>query len=315
MDVDGFRDYCQSQVERQGGGMSQSTADTYIPIVERFADWLPHTGEPSAQDIRDWIRHQEIDRQVSNSTIQSYYNAVRKYFYYQQRMDDLGQVTAWVSDQYPKGGSDTPPSFTDDEVDALRDAASEDPRANAIVAILSTMGCRVSELVELERGDITWIEDHPDREGFRENDQDWVEGTLSIHRHKRMEDVTDEMPFGDYERDTLEEYLDHRSEYATATGTRSAWLFPSVVDGEARHITTQTVRNILDRVAERATGVDPDGVYPHKFRHTVATNFGKDQYTSEQIANYLGQKNPSSAQVYTHLDRSDVAKMRGGSES
>lgn len=315
MDTQGFAEYCQTQVERDGGGMTQSTADNYISDVERFADWYHNTsdlvGEPSPDDVRDYTIHLARVRGVSNATIQKYFAAIRKYFYYQQRLDEIEQVAQWVGDQYPKTGSGTPDSFTDDELQTLRDAASTDPRLNSMVAILSTLGCRVTELVSLKTTDIAFIEDLDGDD--REQLPDWAEGVVTITRAKRSADIRDDMPIAAYERDAIDRYLDARHEYLPSKNhaTQTDWLYPTCHNGTLKHMSTKNVRHLLDGLAEQAGDIDPVDVYPHKFRHTVGTRLGKQGNSAQQIARYLGQANSASAETYVHLDRSDVAAMRG----
>jgi site-specific recombinase XerD len=292
-----FEQYLQSQADR--GGISPETVRTYRSSVDQFAEWYGEAGEPGLDDMKSWVRHLAQNRGLANKTIRKHTHGLVKYLFSADRESVGTRLKNWVGEHYPTGDDDVPEAFSEAEVEALVEASREEARDAALVTILAATGCRAGEVVEIRVDDLSFT--HPDEE---------FEGTLLVGRQKRNERVLNPLPLTAEDVEVLEAYLDKRDHYHNLDNTE--WLFPSDSWSEksGHHLSTASVRHRLKQVADRAEGVDPDEVHPHKFRHTVGSRLGRKGRTATEISRFLGQASSASAERYTHLDEQQFADMR-----
>lgn len=157
--------------------------------------------------------------------------------------------------------------LTMEEMQALVDAAGS-LRDRAIIACLFSFGCRVGELLNLNR-------------------QDVIKDELTIHQEK----TDKECPvFVDpLARKCLDEYLE----------TRRDNLRPLFISGQRRRITVSRVEQILHEIADKA-GIEKN-VTPHVLRHTFATDLRVNGADIRDIQDRLGHASIQTTQIYTHI--------------
>lgn len=85
----------------------------------------------------------------------------------------------------------------------------------------------------------------------------------------------------------------------------SEWVFP-VRDG-SRHTHPNTLYSIIKRGTKEA-GVSPSKVWPHKLRHTAATQLNSKGASLPFIQQFLGHENIATTMIYTHVKRADMPK-------
>lgn len=278
MDLNGFEQRLEKQVNQ--GRTSEHTKDSYVGSARRFEEWLVRTygdpDDPDADQVREYLDHLAEEGRA-NSGIQQTYYGIKRYFKWQGREHELNDVDSHVSDHYPVGGSGTPEFFDDGELDAMKEASKDDPRDGAMIHLLAFTGMRVGEIVGLDLEDI-----------------DLAEKVVMIERQKRNETIYDALPINSETVSQVDRYLEHRDEYGD---TSSDALF---ITRNGR-MTADTARTRVKNVAERAGGVDEDGVHPHMFRHTVGTRLAEKGRSATEIADYLGHADASTSQKYIHL--------------
>lgn len=74
-----------------------------------------------------------------------------------------------------------------------------------------------------------------------------------------------------------------------------------------QRITTRAVEKLFRKHTIRAE-LGGKGYTPHKLRHTTATTMAKDGEDLLKIQLVMGHSNPSTTEVYTHLNDSDISK-------
>lgn len=146
----------------------------------------------------------------------------------------------------------------------------------AIVEVIYSCGLRVSELVNLNVGDI-------------DMDQGYitVTGKGSKMRHT---------PIGESAKKSISTYL-------KKTSTNRA-LF---VNSSNKRISVRSVQNLVKKRAIDA-GITIN-VYPHMLRHAAATHFLQSSHDLRSVQEFLGHKSIKSTQVYTHLDFLELSKV------
>jgi integrase/recombinase XerD len=84
------------------------------------------------------------------------------------------------------------------------------------------------------------------------------------------------------------------------------WLFPGQLPG--RHLTSRTAQKIIEKARKKA-GLG-DEVTPHTLRHCFATHLLEDGTDLRYIQELLGHASPKTTQIYTHVTRRDLARIR-----
>lgn len=162
--------------------------------------------------------------------------------------------------------------FTDTEL-RLIDEAATSTRDKAIIAFLEATGCRVAEAAAVNIADIEW-----DRDRLR------VIGKGSKERVVYLAGV---------QKMLVRRYVDERKDDLPA-------LF---IGKGSERLTPGGIRRILNRISKKA-GVE--GVHPHRFRRTLATNLMKAGMPIERVQKILGHVKITTTQFYIYVDDTDV---------
>jgi len=294
MQVGLLEQYFERAVSR--GERSSRTRDNYLRAVRQFEEWYAFPDEPDPQDVRDWLTELMYAEGLAGSTLNIKKCALAKYFTVTGRAADYVEVEKWFADEVTVSTKETTDYFEQDEMDAIRRAASEDPRDAAIVAIFGATGIRVSELVELDEDDI-----------------DLEEMEITVERRKRRDAPETKRPLSDADAVALRRYFSNRNRYGPSMAVKSPALFFSGRRGKAGwRVTDEYVRILMNRVAERTDhpNVTKERMHPHMFRHTVGATMAMNGFSAEQIAAFLGQKNSNSAQRYMHFNKEQYEDIR-----
>lgn len=162
--------------------------------------------------------------------------------------------------------------LTDVDIEKLKEAASSD-RDRAIMCLLQSTGCRISEITQLNRDSI---------------DFDKLE--CKIHGKGNKERI---VYLNEVTAMYIKRYLDKRKDTSIA-------LFAG--KGSAR-LTSGGIRNMLNQVADRA---NVNHVHPHKFRRTLATNLITHGMSIQEVAQILGHDKLDTTMEYIVLDNQTV---------
>jgi len=165
-------------------------------------------------------------------------------------------------------------------------------RHRAILELLYSSGLRLGEILRLKVEDV-----------------DLTRGLAFIERGKGNKDRM--VPVGSAAASAIQEYL---------TCLRPTLLRPNppfdklrtadvphlFVTRKGEMMKAQVVHNTLHKYA-RAAGV-AKRVYPHLLRHTMATHLLKGGAPLAIVSGILGHVQPSTTQLYTHLDKRDLSR-------
>lgn len=164
--------------------------------------------------------------------------------------------------------------FSDVEIDAIRGACRK-TKERALVELLLSSGARVSEVADMNVGDIDPI-------------------TMAVHiRHGK----------GDKERVTyitkvalkyLQEYWKERSE----TGTAAFYNL------KHEPLNAGGIRSILNGIAKRA-GVE--NVHPHRFRRTFASGLAARGMDIQEIRKLMGHQQIDTTMEYVYTSDQKVS--------
>ena len=202
-----------------------------------------------------------------------------------------GLVTAspLISIRTPKQEKRLPKCLDLEQVQKLLDAPGDNDilaaRDKAMLEVLYSSGIRVSELVELEMGDM-----------------DLQEGVLRVRGKGRKDRLT---PIGSQAIKALQRYFELRAvDLKSQQGHHAARVF---LNKHGESLSTRSVRRKLDKYLVQA-GLDP-GISPHTLRHSFATHLLNNGADLRSVQELLGHQSLSTTQIYTHLTTSRMKEV------
>ena len=254
-------------------GRSQKTIGNYKLILDKF---LKEVNAPvrriTVYHLRNYLSKQK-DRGLKDSTINHYREVFSSFFgwLFREGLIDRNPIVNLGTIKVAKKDKKV---FSDTDMERLRQNCKT-LRDKAIVTFLAATGCRVGELVGLNRDAIDLTADG--RECI-------VRGKGNKERTVYMDSVTAMY---------IRNYLETRHDDCEA-------LF---VNRYNQRFETNGIRDMLTRL-EEASGVDH--VHPHKFRRTLATNMAKRGMPIQTIAAILGHEKIETTMEYIILNKEDT---------
>lgn len=162
--------------------------------------------------------------------------------------------------------------FSSIDIEKLKEKCKS-TRDKAIICVLLSTGCRISEITQLNRNDINF-----------QKKQCKVLGKGNKERIVYMDDVTLLL---------LTRYFSERKDD-----------LPAVFIGKGtERMTPAGIRKMLRQLAVQA-GVDH--VHPHRFRRTLATNLIRRGMPIQEVAKILGHERLDTTMQYIYLDNDDL---------
>jgi integrase/recombinase XerD len=256
-------------------GFSPRSRKVYRAHVRSFLRW--HQGFPAratADDVARYLTHLVEERGVSRSYHAQAVSALRLLFArVLRRRSVMGGIPR------PRKERRLPTVLGQGEVAGLIQA-TRNPTERAMVMLLYSAGLRVSELVGLRREDLD-----EDRCLIRVRGGKGRKDRYTLLSDRAAEVVRIHLEFQPSE---------------------APWVFPG--GEESRPLTSRSVQKIVARVGERA-GIKKR-VTPHVLRHSFATHLLEAGTDIRYIQELLGHASTKTTQVYTHVSRKDLARIR-----
>lgn len=256
--------------------MSEGTINNYRLIIGRLLSELNiPVAEIRTVDLRNYLRRYQEKHGVSDVTLDKYREYLRAFFGW---CCNEGYCERNPAAELRKIRYETKPreGFSQTELEYIRQAC-RDRRDLAIIEVLYSTGCRVSELCCLKKSDIDWG-----------NKTVHLFGKGRKHRNSYLNAKAEV---------TLREYLNHRtdeSEYLFVTKRGSHEMTPAAVQKVLRDLG----KTISDKVGKR--------ISPHIFRHTTATTALRNGMPLEDIQALLGHENIETTLVYAKTSAETV---------
>ncbi len=228
----------------------------------------------SAMSFRKGLSARSIQRRLS---------ACRTFFRYLIREKHVA-MNPVTSVSAPKAGKRLPGNLDVDRMARLLDISGDGPlvdRDRAILELLYSSGLRLSELTDLNCGDV-----------------DMSDATVRVTGKGNKDRI---IPVGRHALKALRRWNLSRAQLAGAEETA---MFVS------NRGTRISPRNVQARVSHwaRRQGIDTK-VYPHLFRHSFATHLLESSHDLRGVQELLGHANIATTQIYTHLDFQHLAQI------
>ncbi len=267
----------QLETELRIRGFSSLTVRRYVYENRKFLEFAgKKEGDVEESDLKEYIAFLISEKGLSNRSVALCRSALL--FYYNEV---LGK--GFVSVKSPKIVRKVPEVLTKEDVKRLIQGARSE-KSRLMLKMLYATGLRVSELVSLKVGDL-----------------DFEEGLGKVVSGKGGKDRVFVIP------EALGEEV---KRFARKNGLgEEDFLFG--VNGS--RVSTRNVQLVVKRAAERA-GIKKK-VSPHKLRHSFATHLLEGGTDIRIIQELLGHSNLQTTQIYTHVSRAEIKKVRSPFDS
>ena len=239
--------------------------------------------DADADLIRQFLVHLD-EQNYSAATVARKIATLRSFYKWAERRG-FAASNPMTLIRTPRQNKRLPKAITVEQVEQLLAAPSDSDvlgrRDRAMLETLYSTGLRVSELVELNIGEL-----------------DLAGEALRVRGKGKKERI---VPLGRHALHAINRYLEllHQdSRYAAAVG-QSTPTSPLFVNKHGKRLSSRSVRRKLDKYL-RSVGLDPS-ISPHTLRHSFATHLLDNGADLRSVQELLGHQSLSTTQVYTHL--------------
>ena len=259
-------------------GASAHTLSAYRHDMEILASFLEKRGvsllKAKKEDLQDFLIF--LNTQGYSARTQARRLSCVREFYRFVYSEDLIKENPTDYLEGPKLPSTLPRYLSENEVLTLiQYAKAKDLRLYTLLEVLYGSGMRVSELVGLPI-------DHYSSSEKR----------LFIVGKGGKERI---VPLNDHACEALDEWLFFLQ---NSQKRPTKWLFPSV--SHLGHLTRDSFFKELKKLAQK-TGISPDKVFPHVFRHSFASHMIAHEADLRSVQKLLGHADIATTQIYTHV--------------
>jgi len=267
--------------------LSPLTCKNYRRDLEALLAFCERTGLDAWGDLDDEhvraFSAESFRKGLAARSIQRRLSAARTFFRYLMREKHVTRNPI-TSVSAPKGKKRLPGNLDADRMARLLEIPGEGAlvdRDRAMLELLYSSGLRLSELTDLDCGDV-----------------DMHDRTVRVTGKGNKDRI---VPVGRHAIKALAGWQQSRPGMADAEETA---LF---VSNRGTRISTRSVQARVSHWARRQ-GIDTN-VYPHLFRHSFATHLLESSHDLRGVQELLGHANISTTQVYTHLDFQHLAQI------
>lgn len=252
-------------------GRSEKTIARYTYLIRRMMDSVKvSTRSITVYHLRQFLASEKA-RGITDRTLESNRQVYNAYFnwLFRERLIDTNPVANLGAIKCVKKIKEV---YSEVDIERLK-FCCRNTRDRAIISFLLSTGCRVGEVVRLNREDVDLA-----------NMECRVMGKGNKERTVFLDAVTAML---------LRDYLDQRTDD-----------FPALFVGRgSSRLSANGIRKMLS-VVSAAAGVEH--VHPHKFRRTLATSLIRHGMPIQEVAAILGHDKLDTTMQYVVLDKTDV---------
>ncbi|WP_165763860.1 tyrosine-type recombinase/integrase [Halalkalibacter urbisdiaboli] len=266
--LDNFSAYLSSK------GRAENTIKTYCGVIHSFLVWLHERNRSfisiTNQDIQSYLSFLEEEKRNA-ATINKVYNSIHTYAKSVNRLDLMKDVEKTKVETH-KG---LPECLTDKEIETLLTNVKKDKnkRNIALVYTLLYTGVRVSELCQLNKGDLQINQRSQTGQLLVRNDKAEYERTIPLSKELVLQ---------------IKQYLDSRTDDEEA-------LF---ISNYEKRIAARTVQHMLKKQYN---------IHPHKLRHTFCYNLVKKGIDLSVVSQLAGHSDINITKQYEELPEDIVS--------
>lgn len=258
------------RIEGKSEGTIQRYKDACYMLIHSFNKPLH---EITTYDLRYYLADYKRRRNVSNRTLDGIRRCFSSFFSWLAAEGLIGRNPCAALNQIKYSKVIKKP-YSGPEMERLKQACTS-IRDLALLEFLYASGCRVSEVVRLNRTDINFLT----RDAI-------VLGKGNKERTIYLTPVS----------------LMHLSDYLNSRQDNNPCLFASLKAPYDR-LTRGGIETILKAIGQRA-GVK--NVHPHRYRRTLATNLLDRGANIQDVAAILGHADLKTTQIYCYISQQNV---------
>lgn len=256
---------------KRAAGRSEKTLFRYQYIIERFLKSAGiHTKEVTADHVKSYFGR-EIARGVSESTMEGIRQTLNAYFTWLSNRKHI-RSNPFLEIEPIRYQKKERKAFSGSEIESLKRSCGS-LRDNALISFMLATGCRISEVVALNRRDVNL-----------ELGECIVLGKGNKERTVFLDEIATV---------TLKAYLAMRCDDCEA-------LFISKF---RNRLQADDIRTMLKQLAKRA-GVT--NVHPHRFRRTMITRLLRHGMPIQEVAVVAGHSKIDTVMKYFHADKNRI---------
>lgn len=289
MTINELREGYLASLQRRG--LSEHTLKNYDRDIRQFLDYLtsrytelPLPAELHASDIRTFIatRHQ---KKASAKSLQRQLSSLRGLFQFAIQQG-LMKANPAIDISPPKTEKKLPHVLDTDQTAQLMEIDPDDPlavRDKAILELFYSSGLRLSELVNLDMGDV-----------------DYNEQMVTVTGKGNKERM---VPIGRFAISALRAWLQARQLWLNGNSEQPAVF----ITRKGERLKQRAIQLRLKKWGI-AQGTDRP-VHPHMLRHSFASHLLESSGDLRAVQELLGHADISTTQIYTHLDFQHLAEV------
>lgn len=279
MDSNTYLEYLQNVRK-----LSEHTIRSYRNDLDSWFDWLETQNDdyltPEQHSLRSFLADMTL-RRMNASSVNRRLSTLRGYY---QWLCDRGEIEAnpFRTLHNMKGKRKLPTYLTYQEFEALLSAAGEDLlglRNRAILECLYSTGCRVSELVAMDRDTL-------------KKGEILIRGKGGKQRYVFL---------GARARTAVELYLQERDRLWKDDNNA---LF---LDAHKERLTARGVFYNIEKISSLSSVAKK--ITPHTLRHSFATGLLDEGADIRLVQEMLGHSSLSTTQIYTHLGIEKIKRI------
>jgi len=272
-------------------GLSANSVNAYLRDVRKLLEYLAennHAKIPLNALTRENIQAflYEISRWLTPRSQARWVSSLRNFFAF-LLMEGILDADPMAGIETPKISRKIPEVLSTEEIDKIIEQIDtetyEGKRNRALLETMYACGLRVSEAVNLKKGDIFFDE------GFLR-----IEGKGGKHRF---------VPAEKYTLNILKDFIKNVLPQITPQKGYEEYVF---LNRRGKPLTRQMAFLIIKKLAAKA-GITKN-ISPHTFRHSFATHLLDNGADLRSIQLLLGHENITTTEIYLHMSKKEVEK-------
>lgn len=259
-------------------GCSEATIENYANSIRIFIQYMQcPLEEIDTNAIRKFLLLYKMDHDITDRSLDKLRSTIASWFLWMQNEGYI-ERNPFANMKRIKFEAEQKPALEQTELERLRESCRDD-RERALVEVLYSTGCRITEILNLKTNDVDWDDEHPECKITGKGNK------------KRMIYFTPRAVYA------VKRYLSGRSH-------NSEWLFTNDRGGGQMH--RENAERIF-RQLRKLSGLDGKKLTPHTLRHTTATQTIKIAPV-EVVRKLLGHTNINTTMIYAESAESDVKR-------
>ncbi len=274
--INDFINYCVFEK-----GLSDTTKDSYLYDLKQYLKYMESkkiyiVKEIQKENIENFLKYKYDNLEEKTSTVAHNLTVIKNFHSYLLK-SKIVDVDVSLNISRPKLQKNIPKALSLDDINKLLDIKLDtvfDYRNKAMLELMYGAGLRVSELINLNVGEI-----------------DFSNCIIRVVGKGRKERI---VPIGEYSLYFLDLYIKKRSEMLKKEQTDALFL-----NNHGKRMSRQGFFKNLKQILAKQ-GLDPS-IHPHTLRHSFATHLLDNGADLRSIQELLGHADITTTRIYTHI--------------